>query len=54
VLGRKLFEGKNIQSNNFTLPVNKRNAPLLLEIVLENGQKLNKKNNILIIIVFYN
>ena len=44
VLGRKLFEGKNINSNNFTLPVNKRNAPLLMEITLENGVKVNKKS----------
>jgi hypothetical protein len=43
VLGRKLFESKDIKSNNFVLPVHKRNAPLFIEIVLENGTKVNKK-----------
>jgi hypothetical protein len=43
VLGRKLFEGKNINTNTFTLPISKRNAPLLMEIGLANGVKTNKK-----------
>jgi hypothetical protein len=42
VLGRKLFEVKDV-TNSYILPVNKRNAPLLMEITLENGQKRNKK-----------
>ena len=43
VLGRKLFEGKNIKATDFILPINKRNAPLLIEIGLENGIRINKK-----------
>ena len=43
VLGRKLFEGKNIHTTNFVLPVSKRNAPLIIQISLENGEKINKK-----------
>ncbi|WP_329806731.1 GEVED domain-containing protein [Flavobacterium facile] len=43
VLGRKLFEGKDIKTNNFVLPVHQRNAPLFIDIVLENGIKINKK-----------
>ena len=43
VLGRKLFEGKDIKTNNFILPINKRNAPLFIEIVLENGTNVKKK-----------
>ena len=43
VLGRKLFEGKNLNTNDFTLPVSKRDAPLLIEIDLDNGIKINKK-----------
>lgn len=43
VLGRKLFEGKDIETNNFVLPISKRNAPLIIEIGLENGTKINKK-----------
>ena len=43
VLGRKLFESKEINSNNFVLPVHKREAPLFIEIGLENGSKINKK-----------
>ena len=43
VLGRKLFESKDIKTNNFDLPINKRNAPLFIQIGLENGTKLNKK-----------
>lgn len=43
VLGRKLFEGKDIKTNNFMLPISKRNAPLFIEIDLENGIKINKK-----------
>jgi hypothetical protein len=43
VLGRKLFEVKDVNTNSYILPVNKRNAPLLMEITLENGQKRNKK-----------
>ncbi len=43
LLGRKLFESKEIKSNNIVLPVHKRNAPLFIEIVLENGTKINKK-----------
>jgi hypothetical protein len=43
VLGRQLFEGKDIKTHNFTLPINKREAPLFIEIVLENGIKITKK-----------
>ena len=43
VLGRKLFEGKDINANNFILPIGKRNVPLVIEIDLENGLKVNKK-----------
>ncbi|CAM4437389.1 putative Ig domain-containing protein [Flavobacterium terrigena] len=43
VLGRKLFEGKDIEANNFTLPITKHNVPLLIEIGLENGIKINRK-----------
>jgi hypothetical protein len=43
VLGRKLFEGKDINTNNFILPISKRDAPLFIEIDLENGAKINKK-----------
>lgn len=43
VLGRKLFEGENIHTTNFVLPVSKRNAPLIIQISLENGEKINKK-----------
>jgi hypothetical protein len=43
VLGRKLFESKDVKSNNFILPVHKRNAPLFIEIGLENGNIINKK-----------
>jgi hypothetical protein len=43
VLGRILFESKDVNSANFTLPVQKRNAPLFIEIGLENGNIINKK-----------
>jgi hypothetical protein len=43
VLGRKLFENKEIKTNYFVLPVHKRDAPLFIEIVLEDGTKVNKK-----------
>ena len=43
VLGRKLFEGKDINTNNFILPISKRNVPLFIEIELENGAKVKKK-----------
>ena len=36
-------EGKDIKTNNFILPINKRNAPLFIEIVLENGTNVKKK-----------
>ena len=43
VLGRKLFENKEIKTNYLVLPVHKRDAPLFIEIVLEDGTKVNKK-----------
>ena len=43
VLGRKLYEEKNIQANKFVIPIGKRDAPLIIEIGLENGTKINKK-----------
>ena len=43
VLGRKLFEGKDIKTNEFILPVSKHNVPLIIEIGLENGIRINKK-----------
>lgn len=43
VLGRKLFEGNDIKTNNFIIPIAKRNLPLFIEIVLDNGTKVNKK-----------
>jgi hypothetical protein len=43
VLGRKLFESKEVKSTNFILPIEKREAPLFIEIVLENGNIVNKK-----------
>ncbi len=43
VLGRKLFEASNINANNFIIPIAKRNGPLLMEINLVNGNKINKK-----------
>lgn len=43
VLGRKLYESKEVNANYFALPVQKRDAPLFIEIVLEDGTKVNKK-----------
>ena len=43
VLGRKLFESKEVKSNNIIIPVPKRNAPLFIEIGLDNATKINKK-----------
>lgn len=43
VLGRKLFEEKNTDSNRFVVPIHKRNAPILIEIVLKSGGKLIRK-----------
>jgi hypothetical protein len=43
VLGRKLYESKEVNVNYFALPVQKRDAPLFIEIVLEDGTKVNKK-----------
>ena len=43
VLGRKLFEGNDIKTNNFIIPISKRNVPLLMEINLVNGNKIYKK-----------
>jgi hypothetical protein len=43
VLGRKLFEGNNIKTNNYIIPIAKRNMPLFMEINLVNGNKIYKK-----------
>lgn len=43
VLGRKLFDAKDINATNFILPISKRNAPLVIEIGLENEIKISKK-----------
>lgn len=43
VLGRKLFEGKNVNTTNFTIPISQREVPLFIEIGLENGAKINRK-----------
>ena len=43
VLGRKLFEVNNVKTNNCIIPISKRNVPLLMEINLVNGNKINKK-----------
>ena len=43
LLGRKLFENKNISTTNFVLPISQRNAPLFIEVGLQNGTKMKMK-----------
>ena len=43
VLGRKLFEGNNLSSTQFMVPISKREAPILIEIHFEDGTKSSKK-----------
>lgn len=43
VLGRKLFETKGVNKNAFIISIDKRDAPLFIEIDLVNGAKIIKK-----------
>ena len=43
ILGRKLFEGNEIKSNSFIIPIGKTNVPLFVKINLMNGNNVIKK-----------